>query len=79
MDDLKQAEALNSRDKMVHYNYIALYSLQNQLDRALDSLDRALDLGFNNYDALRADPDLNNVRRHPEFTRVLEKHKVFIR
>lgn len=79
MDDLKKADELSPRDKMVHYNYVALYSQQNQLDRALDSLDRALDLGFTNYDALRSDPDLNNLRRHPEFTKVLEKHKVFIR
>ncbi len=79
LDDLKQAERLNPRDKMVFYNYTALYSLQNQLDRALDALDRSLDLGFNNYDALRGDPDLNNVRTHPEFAKVLEKHKVFIR
>jgi tetratricopeptide (TPR) repeat protein len=79
LDDLKQAESLSPNDKMIHYNFVALYSLQNQLDRALDSLDRALERGFNNYDALRNDPDLNNVRAHPEFVRVLEKHKVFIR
>jgi len=79
LDDLKQAESLSPDDRLVHYNYVALYSLQNQLDRALDSLDRALDLGFNNYDALRNDPDLNNVRAHPQYQRVLEKHKVFLR
>lgn len=79
MDDLKQAEGIDPRDKMIFYNYVALYSRQNQLDRALDSLDRALDLGFANYDALRGDPDLTNLRRHPEYAKVLEKHKVFIR
>lgn len=79
MDDLKRAEGLNPRDKMVHYNFVALHSLQKQNDRALDSLDRALELGFADYDALRADPDLNNVRRQPEFRKVLEKHKVFLR
>ena len=79
LDDLKQAETISPNDKLIHYNYVSLYSLQNQLDRALDSLDRALGQGFNNYDALRNDPDLNNVRAHPEFRTVLEKHKVFIR
>lgn len=79
LDDLKQAESLNPNDKLISYNFVALYSVQNQLDRALDSLDRALEHGFNNYDALRNDPDLNNLRAHPEFVRVLEKHKVFIR
>ena len=78
LDDLKKAEEINPRNPTVHYNFVALYSLQNQLDRSLDSLDRCLELGFNNYDALRVDPDLNNVRKHPEFRKILEKHKVFI-
>jgi Tfp pilus assembly protein PilF len=78
MDDLKKAEEINANNATVHYNFVALYSLQSQLDRSLDSLDRCLDLGFNNYDALRSDPDLNSVRKHPEFKKILEKHKVFI-
>lgn len=78
MDDLNEARKINPRNATVHYNFVALYSLQNQIDRSLDSLDRCLELGFNNYDALRADPDLNNVRKHPEFRKILEKHKVFI-
>jgi tetratricopeptide (TPR) repeat protein len=78
MDDLKKAEEINPKNPTVYYNFVALYSLQGQLDRALDSLDRALELGFNNYDALRTDTDLNNVRKHPEFKKILEKHKVFI-
>ncbi len=78
LDDLKKAEEINPNNPTVHYNFVALYSLQKQLDRALDSLDRALELGFNNYDALRTDTDLNNVRKHPEFRKILEKHKVFI-
>jgi tetratricopeptide (TPR) repeat protein len=78
LDDLKKAEEINPKNPTVHYNFVALYSLQNQLDRSLDSLDRTLELGFNNYDALRTDPDLANVRKHPEFKKTLEKHKVFI-
>lgn len=78
LDDLKKAEEINPNNPTIHYNFVALYSLQKQLDRALDSLDRALELGFNNYDALRTDTDLNNVRKHPEFRKILEKHKVFI-
>ncbi len=78
MDDLQKAVGINPNNPTVHYNFTGLYSLQNQLDRSLDSLDRALELGFNNYDALRTDTDLNNVRQHPEFVRILEKHKIFI-
>lgn len=79
MDDLKEAERINPKNPNVHYNFTCWYSLQNQLDRALDSLDKALQYGFTEYDALRNDPDLNNVRKHPEFRKILEKHKVFIK
>lgn len=79
MDDLKKASEIAPNDPMVHYNFTSLYSLQNQLDRALDSLDKALALGFNDYDSLRKDTDLNNLRKHPEYKKVLEKYKVFIK
>ncbi|MCX8027440.1 MAG: tetratricopeptide repeat protein, partial [Thermodesulfovibrionales bacterium] len=79
MDDLKEAEKINPNNANTHYNFTCWYSLQNQLDRSLDSLDKALSLGFNDYDMLRNDPDLNNVRKHPEFRKILEKYKVFIK
>ena len=48
------------------------------MDLALDEIDAALSRGFSDYDALRKDSDLDNVRQHPEFRKILEKHKVFI-
>lgn len=44
---------------------------------ALDEIDAALTKGFSEYDVLRRDSDLENLRNHPEFRKVLEKHKVF--
>ena len=76
LDDLKKAEELDPKDKMVRYNLAAFYSLQNQRDRGLEALDTALSLGFDDYDALRTDRDIDNLRRAPEFRRVLEKHKI---
>ncbi len=48
------------------------------MDLALDEIDAALRKGLNDYDALRLDTDLNNARKHPEFRKILGKHKVFI-
>lgn len=78
MDDLNVALELMPDDSIAHYNLTALYSLQNQLDRAADSLDTALRLGFNDYDSLRDDPDLANLRAHSDYRKILEKHKIFI-
>jgi len=79
-DDLKKAAALSPDDPNIYYNLTALYSLQKEkVDLALGALDKALELGFNNYDALRKDPDLKNLRKHAEFRQVLEKHKIFLK
>jgi len=76
LEDLKMAEALDPQDRFVEYNLAALYSLQNLPDRALAALGKALDHGFDDYDALRSDPDLANLRGDPEFQKLLERHKV---
>jgi len=77
-EDLLKAKQLNPDNPNIRYNLVCLYSLTGKLDLALDELDAALEKGFNDYDALRKDPDLNNLRKHPEFRKILEKHKVFI-
>lgn len=77
-EDLKKAVELAPKSPAVHYNLASLYSLKGDIDLALDEIDSSLASGFSDYDALRRDPDLDNVRKSPEFRKVLEKHKVFI-
>jgi tetratricopeptide (TPR) repeat protein len=78
MDDFKRASEIDPKDAFVHYNLTCWYSQQRQLDRALVSLDTALTNGFKDYEALRRDPELGNLRAHPEWRKTLEKHKIFI-
>lgn len=77
-DDLRKAKELKPDSPSIRYNYASLHSLRGNVDLALDEIDAALAKGFSDYDALRRDPDLENLRRSPEFRKVLEKHKVFI-
>lgn len=77
-EDLRKAKELSPDSAAIRYNYASLHSLRGNVDLALDEIDAALSKGFSDYDALRRDPDLENARRHPEFRKVLEKHKVFI-
>lgn len=77
-EDLKKALELAPQSPAIHYNMACLHSLNGSVDLALDEVDTALARGFSEYDALRLDPDLANARKHPEFRKVLEKHKVFI-
>jgi tetratricopeptide (TPR) repeat protein len=77
-EDLRRAKELAPKSASVSYNYACLHSLKGNVDLALDEIDSALNNGFSDYDALRLDPDLTNVRKHPDFRKILEKHKVFI-
>ena len=78
MDALKRAEKKNKKNNVVMYNIAALHSLKDDTDLSLIYIDKALKHGFKQYDALRFDPDLSNVRGEPDFRKVLEKHGVFI-
>lgn len=78
MDALTKAEAMDPKHSLTLYNMTALHSLNGDEDLALEYLDRTLTSGFENYDSIRFDPDLQNLRGEPEFRSILEKHKVFI-
>jgi tetratricopeptide (TPR) repeat protein len=77
-DDLKKAIELGPKDGKNHYNLACWYSLQNQTGRGLVSLDNALANGFNDYNSLRKDRDLANLRKSPDWQKVLDKHKIFL-
>ena len=76
---LKRAAALDPGDPYAQYNLAVIYSLNEKMDVALEALEKALENGFNEIDALRHDPDLKNVRQDPEFRKILEKHRIFLK
>ncbi len=78
LDDLKKAKEVNPESASIRYNLACVHSLMGNTDYGLDELDAALSKGFNDYDSLRKDPDINNLRKSKEFKKILEKHKVFI-
>ncbi len=78
-EDLKKASGLDPKNASANYNLACLYSVTNKIDLAADALDNALQNGFNDYDRLRNDPDLNNIRKVKDFQRILEKNKIFIK
>jgi tetratricopeptide (TPR) repeat protein len=78
LDDLKKAKELKPDSATIRYNLASVHSLMGDTDYGLDELDAALSKGFNDYESLRKDPDINNLRKSKEFKQILEKHKVFI-
>jgi pentatricopeptide repeat protein len=53
---------LKPDDPEVYYNIACIYSKQGRLEDALHYLEEAMHHGFNNWDMMKSDPDLENVR-----------------
>jgi len=55
------------------YNLACAYSLAGESRAALESLERAVDAGFDNHERFINDADLNNIREMAAFERIAEK------
>jgi len=76
--DLKKSKDLSPSSPDVNYNLASLYSLNGKLDLSLEYFGVALKNGFSDYDRIRNDSDLINLREYKGFTEVLETNKVFL-
>lgn len=63
---------LKAHDPVVWYNLACSLSLLKRFDEALTSLRRALELGYDDFEYLGTDPDLQALRQSPQFRRFLE-------
>jgi tetratricopeptide (TPR) repeat protein len=70
--DLRLAQ-LRPRNSTVHYNLACSHAVLNHMTEAVAALDFAIDLGYDDLEHLLSDPDLEGVRRHVGFRRILAK------
>lgn len=64
---------LEPTSSLVFYNLACSYSLTDQFDRAVQALDRALELGYRDFAWLARDPDLKKLRKHPAYEDIKAK------
>jgi tetratricopeptide (TPR) repeat protein len=69
----KQLAQLRPDDSLVQYNLACSYSLTDRVNEALNALERALKLGYRDFKWLAEDPDLDRVRRHPNYQKIRAK------
>ena len=62
---------LQPRNALVFYNLACSYSLTEQFNRAVLALEKALHLGYRDFNWLARDPDLRQLRQQPVY-RVIE-------
>lgn len=58
-----------------HYNLACSLALSKRKVDALRSLQRAVELGYRDFDWMAQDPDLEDLKEHPEFTALLAQLK----
>jgi tetratricopeptide (TPR) repeat protein len=56
-----------------HYNLACSLALIRRKAQALQALERAIELGYDDYDWMQHDPDLSGLRDHPPFQKLLAK------
>ena len=68
--DLKLVKALPN-NPLVHYNLACSYSLLDEKEKAFKALEKAVELGFADYELMSKDEDLQNIRNDHRFRGLL--------
>ncbi|PIQ89051.1 MAG: hypothetical protein COV72_05260 [Candidatus Omnitrophica bacterium CG11_big_fil_rev_8_21_14_0_20_42_13] len=70
--DLKLSQ-MKPGDPVIHYNLACSYSLLKMADECISALKKAIELGYSDFDFMKADPDLNFIHLDPRFKSLLLK------
>ena len=73
--DCKKVTELDATLIYGHFNLACFYSLQGMLPESLAAMETAMQAGYRKFDKIDTDSDLENVRRKPEFAKLVEKYK----
>jgi tetratricopeptide (TPR) repeat protein len=67
---------LRPDDKVALYNLACSYSMVSMIDSSLESLKRAIDSGYSEFEYMQQDADLELTRRDPRFRELLANYGV---
>ncbi len=62
---------LKPEDPLAHYNLGCSLALKNRKKDAVDSLQRAVELGYYDHEFMQSDPDLQKLKAYPAFRDLL--------
>jgi tetratricopeptide (TPR) repeat protein len=65
---------LRPNDSVIYYNLACSYSLVGRVNLALQSLERALSLGYRDFQHMMRDRDLEPIRKDTRFRSLLSKY-----
>lgn len=65
---------LRPHDPICYYNLACSYSLLRQQTEALEALEKCMALGYDDFEFLEEDADLNFLRKDPRYKDLLSKY-----
>ena len=75
MSSALQGADSKPKDPQAAYNAARVYARLGDTDQALTWLNKALDLGYDQFDYLSLDPSLVNLKKDPRFLKLLEERR----
>jgi serine/threonine protein kinase/Flp pilus assembly protein TadD len=70
--EAEKAINLNPADPLMLYNSACFYSRINENRLALESLRKAITSGYQNYEWIKRDSDLDNIRQEPDYIELMK-------
>ena len=67
LDALKSLEKIDPASALMHYNLACYYSLTEKPQASLKAMQKTVELGYKDFQGIRTDPDLENLRNSGEF------------
>ena len=71
----RRALAIDPGDAMILYNVGCIYALSEEIEEAIDYLEKSVKAGATNKEWIEHDSDLDSLRDHPRFQALLEQMK----
>lgn len=69
----RKSIAIDPEDAATYYNIACAYGIMNDIDNALDMLEKAIEKGFKNKSWIEHDGDLVSLRGHPRYVALLNR------
>ena len=63
---------LKPQNPTAHYNLACSLALKSRNPEALRALEKSVDLGYTDYEWMHQDPDLEGLRGHPGYKKLLD-------
>lgn len=70
--EMAKALELSSGDPRTLYTAACFYAMRGEIQPALETFKQALEAGYMNYEWIKRDPDLNNIRSEPDFVELMK-------